>query len=131
VGTDDNFFQLGGDSILSIQLVSRARRAGLLLAPRDIFQCQTVESLAEIARTDVPAHSIPSEAMVMLPPKDMEKLQAAYSGVQEFLPLSPLQEGLVFHALYDATVRDVYTVQLAIEFEGALDARKMQAAAKM
>src|SRR6185437_11137068 len=38
VGANENFFYLGGDSILSIQLVSRARKVGLLLAPRDVFQ---------------------------------------------------------------------------------------------
>jgi len=34
VGIDDNFFALGGDSIMSIQLVSRARKAGLIITPR-------------------------------------------------------------------------------------------------
>ncbi|MEW1896264.1 amino acid adenylation domain-containing protein [Streptomyces albidoflavus] len=46
VGTRDNFFSLGGDSILSIQVVSRARRAGLELTTRDIFARQTVAALA-------------------------------------------------------------------------------------
>ncbi|MFD5028670.1 amino acid adenylation domain-containing protein, partial [Streptomyces sp. NPDC058373] len=46
VGTQDNFFSLGGDSILSIQVVSRARRAGLELTSRDIFTRQTVAALA-------------------------------------------------------------------------------------
>ncbi|MGC9671549.1 amino acid adenylation domain-containing protein, partial [Planosporangium sp. 12N6] len=46
VGVEDNFFSLGGDSILSIQVVSRARRAGLSLMPRDLFVHQTVASLA-------------------------------------------------------------------------------------
>lgn len=50
VGLDDSFFSLGGDSILSIQLVSRARKRGLLLAPRDIFDNQTVESLASASQ---------------------------------------------------------------------------------
>ncbi|MDB6104870.1 MAG: non-ribosomal peptide synthetase, partial [Gammaproteobacteria bacterium] len=49
IGIHDHFFALGGDSILSIQLVSRARRAGLLLTPRDVFQHQTVEELAAVA----------------------------------------------------------------------------------
>ncbi|MBI0299828.1 amino acid adenylation domain-containing protein, partial [Streptomyces sp. PRKS01-29] len=40
-GPEDGFFALGGDSILSIQLVSRARQQGLLLTPRQIFQHQT------------------------------------------------------------------------------------------
>ncbi|HEY1245623.1 MAG TPA: condensation domain-containing protein, partial [Hyphomicrobiaceae bacterium] len=48
VGIDDNFFALGGDSIMSIQLVSRARQAGLLITPRAVFQHQTVAGLAEV-----------------------------------------------------------------------------------
>ncbi|AZC32355.1 Non-ribosomal peptide synthetase [Pseudomonas chlororaphis subsp. piscium] len=46
VGLEDNFFELGGDSIISIQVVSRARQAGIRLSPRDLFQYQTVRSLA-------------------------------------------------------------------------------------
>ncbi|MGN8103740.1 non-ribosomal peptide synthetase [uncultured Pseudomonas sp.] len=48
VGLDDNFFELGGDSILSIQVVSRARQAGIHFSPRDLFQHQTVQSLAAV-----------------------------------------------------------------------------------
>src|SRR6201999_2582998 len=47
VGIDDDFFALGGDSIMSIQLVSRARQAGLLITPRAVFQHQTIAALAE------------------------------------------------------------------------------------
>ncbi|MFG2094578.1 non-ribosomal peptide synthase/polyketide synthase [Streptomyces sp. NPDC048612] len=46
VGVEDNFFMLGGDSILSIQVVSRARRAGLTLTPRDLFRHPTIAALA-------------------------------------------------------------------------------------
>ncbi len=49
VGVDDNFFELGGDSIISIQVVSRARQAGIRLSPRDVFQYQSVRSLALVA----------------------------------------------------------------------------------
>ncbi|WP_438868773.1 non-ribosomal peptide synthetase [Pseudomonas sp. L1(2025)] len=49
VGLDDNFFELGGDSILSIQVVSRARQAGIHFSPRDLFQHQTVQTLAAVA----------------------------------------------------------------------------------
>ncbi|GAA0947376.1 amino acid adenylation domain-containing protein [Actinocorallia libanotica] len=50
VGVDDGFFDLGGDSIIAIQLVSRARQSGLLITPREVFQLQTVAELAEVAR---------------------------------------------------------------------------------
>ncbi|MET0454997.1 MAG: amino acid adenylation domain-containing protein, partial [Mycobacterium sp.] len=49
VGVDDSFFDLGGDSILSMQVVARARAAGLTCRPRDVFVEQTVARLARIA----------------------------------------------------------------------------------
>ncbi|VVQ05086.1 Linear gramicidin synthase subunit D [Pseudomonas fluorescens] len=49
VGLHDNFFELGGDSILSIQVVSRARQQGIHFSPRDLFQHQTVQTLAAVA----------------------------------------------------------------------------------
>ncbi|MEW6733472.1 MAG: amino acid adenylation domain-containing protein [Acidobacteriota bacterium] len=48
VGIYDNFFALGGDSILSIQVVARARQAGLALTPNQIFEYQTIAELAAI-----------------------------------------------------------------------------------
>ena len=50
IGADDNFFVLGGDSILSMQVVSRLRRDGLHLATRDLFSHQTVAELATVVR---------------------------------------------------------------------------------
>ncbi|WP_166677027.1 non-ribosomal peptide synthetase, partial [Paraburkholderia caballeronis] len=46
VGRHDNFFELGGDSILSLKVVERTARAGFALAPRDLFEQQTVAALA-------------------------------------------------------------------------------------
>ncbi|HET6710065.1 non-ribosomal peptide synthetase, partial [Amycolatopsis sp.] len=55
VGADDGFFALGGDSIQSMRLASRARAAGLRITPRDVFRHQTVAALAAIA---VPAAAV-------------------------------------------------------------------------
>ncbi|WP_160103359.1 amino acid adenylation domain-containing protein, partial [Rhodococcus sp. T7] len=52
VGVDDSFFALGGDSIMSIQLVTRAKAAGVLISPRDVFERKTVAGLAATAGTD-------------------------------------------------------------------------------
>ena len=49
IGVDDSFFDLGGDSILSMQVVARARAAGVLCRPRDIFVEQTVAKLARVS----------------------------------------------------------------------------------
>jgi len=49
LGVTDNFFEVGGDSIVSIQMVSRARQAGIRFTPKELFQHQTVRSLALVA----------------------------------------------------------------------------------
>ncbi|MFK7888465.1 MAG: amino acid adenylation domain-containing protein [Gammaproteobacteria bacterium] len=48
VGANDNFFDLGGDSILNIQIVGRARKHGLTLKPQQIFEHATVRQLARV-----------------------------------------------------------------------------------
>ncbi len=49
VGVHDSFFELGGDSILSIQVVARAQQAGLRLTPQQIFERRTISALASVA----------------------------------------------------------------------------------
>ncbi|MEU9033202.1 amino acid adenylation domain-containing protein, partial [Streptomyces sp. NPDC048383] len=49
-------------------------------------------------------------------------------GLADVLPLSPLQEGLLFHALYDENAADVYTVQLMFDLDGPLDAAALREA---
>ncbi|MFF7841495.1 amino acid adenylation domain-containing protein [Streptomyces ossamyceticus] len=51
VGIDDDFFAVGGDSIRSIQVVTRARAQGVEVSPREIFEHRTVAELARVART--------------------------------------------------------------------------------
>lgn len=47
VGITDNFYQLGGDSILGIMVVSKAKKAGLPITAKDVFRRQTIAELAE------------------------------------------------------------------------------------
>jgi amino acid adenylation domain-containing protein len=54
VGVHDKFFELGGDSILSIQAVAKARQAGLAVTPRLLFSEQTIARLAAAAETRAP-----------------------------------------------------------------------------
>jgi acyl carrier protein len=48
VGIHDNFFDLGGDSVMGITVISQAAEAGLELAPEQLFEHQTVAELAEL-----------------------------------------------------------------------------------
>ncbi|MFE7409485.1 amino acid adenylation domain-containing protein [Streptomyces laurentii] len=54
VGVEDDFFDLGGDSIVSIRLVSRARSRGLAISTRDVFRYRTVAELAAHAKERKP-----------------------------------------------------------------------------
>lgn len=52
VNVNDNFFEIGGDSILSIQVISEARKQGLMISPNQLFEYQTIASLSKsIAQT--------------------------------------------------------------------------------
>ncbi|MEQ1965382.1 amino acid adenylation domain-containing protein, partial [Xenorhabdus khoisanae] len=48
IGIEDNFFRIGGDSIVSIQLVSKLRQAGFSLQVKSIFEAPTVARLAQL-----------------------------------------------------------------------------------
>lgn len=49
VGRHDNFFSLGGDSIISLQVIARARKQGVKLTPKQLFEKQTIAELAQVA----------------------------------------------------------------------------------
>ncbi|HTF48744.1 MAG TPA: amino acid adenylation domain-containing protein, partial [Pseudonocardia sp.] len=113
VGAEDDFFTLGGDSILSIQLASTARAEGLRFTVRDVFSAPTVAGLAE---------------RVSLVAAESATIPARLVDTGGTLPLSPLQRGLVFHSLADESEADAYIAQLALTFTGQLDAEALRAA---
>jgi amino acid adenylation domain-containing protein/non-ribosomal peptide synthase protein (TIGR01720 family) len=88
VGIDESFFELGGDSILSMQVVARARAAGVLCRPRDVFVEQTVARLAQVAKvTDADSdQAADGVGPVMATPiiSWLESLEAAGSPVAHF-----------------------------------------------
>ena len=75
VGAEDNFFDLGGDSILSLQIIARYRQQGWTLSPRDLFEHQTVGRAA--ARASLAG------------PNAVAKRASAEMGTQ--VPLAPIQ----------------------------------------
>ncbi|WP_449486690.1 amino acid adenylation domain-containing protein [Streptomyces avidinii] len=130
-GVDADFFALGGDSIVSIRLVARARKEGLVLTPRDVFEHRTPARLADAAGTAGRAASglLASEGpLVDLTPERRELLEGVFPSYEEVLPLAPLQEGLYFHAVYDDHALDVYLMQNFVELRHAVDAPAMRTA---
>jgi non-ribosomal peptide synthase protein (TIGR01720 family) len=83
VGMDDNFFEIGGDSIKGIQVVARAAAAGWRITPKDLFQHQTIAQLAPHAIRD-------------------GKPTAEQGSVTGSAPLTPIQCEFFAHDLADA-----------------------------
>ena len=52
VGVNDNFFEIGGDSILSIQLISKARKAGIMITANQLFEHQTITGLSNFLKLE-------------------------------------------------------------------------------
>ncbi|MFD8614087.1 amino acid adenylation domain-containing protein [Streptomyces sp. NPDC059631] len=129
-GVDDDFFALGGDSIVSIQLVTRARKEGLVLSPRDVFEQRTPAGLAAAARAvDAGAAPVVSREPLVVPDAaGRAALAGAFGEIAELLPLAPLQEGLYFHAVYDDRALDVYLMQNFVELRHAVDTAALRAA---
>ncbi|MFL5355870.1 amino acid adenylation domain-containing protein, partial [Archangium sp.] len=75
VGIHDNIFELGGDSISSLQVISRARQVGLHLTPKQIFQRQTIAELAPLATA---AQAIQAEQGVVTGPVPLTPIQRAF-----------------------------------------------------
>jgi amino acid adenylation domain-containing protein len=133
VGRQDNFFELGGHSLLIVQVMERLRRVGLSAEIRHVFESP---SLAELARVltrkavgefEVPPNLIPAgcEAITpqMLPLVELEvehiqrivqSVPGGAANIQDIYPLTPLQEGLLFHHLLDQRSGDTYILPIAL-----------------
>ncbi|MER6300844.1 phosphopantetheine-binding protein, partial [Kitasatospora sp. NPDC001539] len=82
VGVDEDFFSLGGDSIRSIQVVSRARKAGLTLTTRDVFTHKTAAALAQIAEeagAEPAAPAVPEGGLVELSDEELADLEFEFN----------------------------------------------------
>jgi amino acid adenylation domain-containing protein len=111
LGIHDDLFALGLDSILAIQLTARAREAGLLATPAQVFRSPTVAGLAALA-VEAPAGG---------PKPEAGREQAGPGpGVEGVYPLTPLQEGMLLHARYHPG-SGAYVQQLDCDVRGLPD----------
>ncbi|WP_330252185.1 amino acid adenylation domain-containing protein [Nocardia sp. NBC_00565] len=131
IGLDDDFFALGGDSITSIQVVSRARARGVIFTPRDVFEMRTVAALASLATVAAPAPpgELPTGPLVELSQADTDRLATEYPKLAEVWPLTPLQSGMLFHAQLAESSVDAYMTQFMVDLGGDVDPQRLHAAA--
>jgi amino acid adenylation domain-containing protein len=116
IGVNQNFFALGGHSLLSTQVMSRLRRQfGVDLPLRQLFEGPTIAQLA--AAVEAALHEQPSEELGALTAVSREGA----------LPLSDMQRQLWFFEQLEAQSA-LYHVPFALRFEGTLHAEHLQAA---
>ncbi|MCB9417790.1 MAG: amino acid adenylation domain-containing protein, partial [Mycolicibacterium sp.] len=109
VGVDDSFFDLGGDSILSMRVVARARVAGLICRPRDIFVEQTVARLATVVRVSGGEARVVDEGIGPVVATPIMRWLHDVDG-----PIDEFNQTLVLQAPAAATEADVQTVLQAL-----------------
>ena len=96
IGINDNFFALGGDSISSIRMVSKAKSKGIHLSPTQIFETQTIKEIS--------IHLEEQQEQTQLPEPSSKA------------PLSPIQ-----HWFFDFYSTDTKHWHQILEFETALN----------
>ncbi|EJZ57493.1 non-ribosomal peptide synthase [Pseudomonas fluorescens R124] len=128
VGVTDNFFALGGDSIISIQLVSRARQQGIRFTPKDLFQQQTVQKLAAVVSVDDDSagDTAVDYPLAQLDQAQLDALPVPAQMIEDVYPLSPMQEGMLFHTLSD-NGSSLYVQQVSLPIKG-LDVERFRQA---
>ncbi|AIL12638.1 hypothetical protein IM40_02420 [Candidatus Paracaedimonas acanthamoebae] len=110
IGLKDNFFQMGGDSLLAIQFVSLAREEGLLLKLKDVFIYPTIEDLSKCI------------TVLEKPVQSKKKEKKSY---KEPFTLSPIQQWLIRE--FSSTI-DSITQHLCLELEEHTDLEILQRA---
>ncbi len=109
VSVDDSFFELGGDSILAMQVAARARAAGLACRPRDVFVEQTVARLAQTVTVTDGADDVVDEG---IGPVQTTPIMRWLAGVEG--PVDQFNQTLVLQAPHGATAADAVMLLQAL-----------------
>ena len=136
VGRHDHFFELGGHSLIAVTLIDRLHSAGLHLNVRNLFASPVLAELAAAAEQGerpecgvAPANLITENCQAITPDmlplveltqQEIDLITAGVAGgvanIQDIYPLSPLQEGILFHHLLEQEM-DAYVLRSFLSFD--------------
>ncbi|KAF9208719.1 hypothetical protein BGZ49_007793 [Haplosporangium sp. Z 27] len=126
VSRNDNFFALGGHSLLSVQFIERLREINLTLPVSTLFKTPVLKTIAQSITKDralvIPSNLITPEATAITPAMlplvklsqseidhIVQQVPGGVASIQDIYTLSPLQEGILFHHML-ATKGDPYLI---------------------
>ncbi|WP_116964848.1 non-ribosomal peptide synthetase, partial [Fastidiosibacter lacustris] len=119
IGIDDDFFRIGGDSILSIRVVSKAKHLGINISVRDIFIYRTINKIVKKAKLyNIPSNDIYYPLSLIDKAGQKQVLQNSgllYEDIEDIYPVSYLQKGMFFEqerSNNDGTYHDVFSYQI-------------------
>ena len=126
VSIHDNYFDLGGDSIRSIQMRAQAQKAGYDFSVQQIFEHQTIAELAlEAKRIDGrTTQSLKVGAFDLITPDDRARIP---DDVEDAYPLSLLQRGMLFHSELNQQLA-IYHDIIGFHLRGPLDRTALETA---
>ncbi|WP_435819379.1 amino acid adenylation domain-containing protein [Micromonospora violae] len=118
------------------QLVMRWSWAGRLVSTEQVRAVaaavgDALSAIAAVGHDPVAGGHTPSDfPLVQITQTEIDEFERDRPAIDALLPVTPLQGGLLFHARYDDTASDVYTVQIQVDFDGHLDGVRLRSAAQ-
>ncbi|HYP25634.1 MAG TPA: amino acid adenylation domain-containing protein [Blastocatellia bacterium] len=118
IGVDDNFFDLGGDSLRSVQVIAQAEERGLNIELEQLFLRQTIRELVEhIGVGEAVAGRVEARPFSLISEQDRVKVPG---DVEDAYPLARLQAGMVYETELrpeSAVYHDIFSFELQVPFD--------------
>lgn len=131
VGLDDNFFALGGHSMQVMTMIAKAKAQGLQLDVTQVYNSANLSELASCCDSDVTSkekmHTAPLFSLTEEERQALAKrIPGGDSNIQDIYPLSPLQEGILFHYTLIEEV-DPYLTDITLKVKGTENLQRVLA----
>ncbi|KAI1317089.1 hypothetical protein F5Y16DRAFT_419931 [Xylariaceae sp. FL0255] len=130
IGINTSFFQLGGDSVSAMKVVTEARKCGMTLTMKDLFKRDTIAELADQTLAQPPSSSQQSQedlidvsSLSALGNVDLADADVDASNVEDIYPLTGVQELLVAATVATSQMVDYFI--LSLDYHG-LDLQKLE-----
>ena len=122
VGINDDFFRLGGDSIICIRMVSQLQEKGFYISVKDVYEHITISNLAVIAKRQPEESNIVYKPFSLLGKEAVQDIiNSSSAGIEDIYPASYLQVGMLLEESRDENRAGTYHTIFAFQFTKTLN----------